>query len=158
MSIIYVNYMHLLEYRGIFTHQVECFAVWFDFMFLHVFYKAAVCVSVIGKEKICHAFGAITPHKNRELLHSNKCKLCTTLKDVFLPADMALCFAPTLFLIFKKNWDSDALQTYVFLLKSFISVECSGIFLMSSQSLSVKMRERQDYATSHPPSLQEQII
>lgn len=28
--------------------------------------------------------------------------------------------------------------TYVFLRKSFISVECSGIFLMSSQSLSVQ--------------------
>lgn len=28
--------------------------------------------------------------------------------------------------------------TYVFLLKSFINVECSGIFFMSSQSLSVK--------------------
>lgn len=69
---------------------MECFAVWFDFMFLHVFYKAAVCVSVMEKEKIYHAFGAITPHKNREILHSNKCKLCTTLKDVFLPADMVL--------------------------------------------------------------------
>lgn len=30
----------------ILTYQVECFAVWFNFMFFHVLYKAAVCVSV----------------------------------------------------------------------------------------------------------------
>lgn len=36
----------LLLYWHILTYQVECFAVWFNFMFFHVLYKAAVCVSV----------------------------------------------------------------------------------------------------------------
>lgn len=44
--------MEMHDYRGTVTHQVECFAVWFDFMFFHVLYKAAVCVSVIEKEQI----------------------------------------------------------------------------------------------------------
>ena len=39
-------------------------------------------------------------------------------------------------------------HTHVFLLKSFIKVECSGIFLMSSQSLSVSIRRYQDYLMS----------
>lgn len=41
--------MQMPYYRGILTHQVECFAVWFDFVFFHVLYKAAVCVSVKQK-------------------------------------------------------------------------------------------------------------
>lgn len=36
--------------RGILTHQMECFAVWFNLMLFHIFYKAAVCVSVREKE------------------------------------------------------------------------------------------------------------
>lgn len=38
----------------------------------------------------------------------------------------------------KINKRSIFFPTYVFLLKSFINVECSGIFFISSQSLSVK--------------------
>lgn len=38
----------------------------------------------------------------------------------------------------KINKGSTFFPTYVFLLKSFINVECSGIFFISSQSLSVK--------------------
>lgn len=38
----------------------------------------------------------------------------------------------------KINKRSTFFPTYVFLLKSFINVECSGIFFISSQSLSVK--------------------
>lgn len=34
------------------THQVECFTIWFDFMLLHVLYKAAVCVSKKDKEQL----------------------------------------------------------------------------------------------------------
>lgn len=37
--------MQALHYQVISTHQVECFTVWFNFMFFHVLYKAAVCVS-----------------------------------------------------------------------------------------------------------------
>lgn len=46
------NELWLSYSRIIPTHQMECFAVWFNFMFFHVFYKAAVCVSVTKKEQI----------------------------------------------------------------------------------------------------------
>lgn len=47
------------------------------------------------------------------------------------------------------------LCSYVFLRKSFISVECSGIFLMSSQSLSVELGRHG--ITAHHTLLKEQI-
>lgn len=59
--------MHLPCYWGILTHQVECFAVWFDFMFFHVLYKAAVCVSVEEKEQMI-SISVQLPHI-AELLH-----------------------------------------------------------------------------------------
>lgn len=40
------------------------------------------------------------------------------------------------------NKGSVFFPTYVFLLKSFINVECSGIFFISSQSLSVKYMDK----------------
>lgn len=58
------------------THQVECFAVWFDFMFLHVLYKAAVCVSETDGAHIGEylAFSAVIQYEsinNNHIIRNN---------------------------------------------------------------------------------------
>lgn len=66
----FINNLQLSNSMGMRTHQVECFAVWFDFMFLHVLYKAAVCVSETDRAHIGEylAFSAVIQY---ESIHDN---------------------------------------------------------------------------------------
>lgn len=66
------------------TYQVECFAVWFDFMFLHVLYKAAVCVSVMDIKHIisislCHVIAVsyyMSSVQNSDMYFCQQTVLC----------------------------------------------------------------------------------
>lgn len=87
-SISYANDMQFCYHRGVFTHQVERFAVWLDFVFLHVFYKAAVCVSVREKAQTNFMPSVQSPYWATFRVTACWSKtLCRILRGVYLPGD-----------------------------------------------------------------------